>query len=97
MLKEQKLTEKELLGYRQWLSELDEESRGEQGTSRQAMEPDLWRMFDPKGNIGRQIYESYTDEALLEAVEMCIRDRRIPVVLLLQGRADGRVEGQAGA
>ena len=30
MLKEQKLTEKELLGYRQWLSELDEESRGEQ-------------------------------------------------------------------
>ena len=68
MLKEQKLTEKELLGYRQWLSELDEESRGEQGTSRQAMDPDLWRIFDPKGNIGRQIYESYTDEALLEAV-----------------------------
>ena len=30
MLKEQKLTEKELRGYRQWLSELDEESRGEQ-------------------------------------------------------------------
>ena len=27
MLKEQKLTEKELRGYRQWLSELDEESR----------------------------------------------------------------------
>ena len=68
MLKEQKLTVKELLGYRQWLSELDEESRGEQGTSRQAMDPDLWRIFDPKGNIGRQIYESYTDEALLEAV-----------------------------
>ena len=68
MLKEQKLTEKELRGYRQWLSELDEESRGEQGTSRQAMDPDLWRIFDPKGNIGRQIYESYTDEALLEAV-----------------------------
>ena len=43
MLKEQKLTEKELRGYRQWLSELDEESRGEQGTSRQAMDPDLWR------------------------------------------------------
>ena len=55
MLKEQKLTEKELRGYRQWLSELDEESRGEQGTSRQAMDPDLWRIFDPKGNIGRQI------------------------------------------
>ena len=68
MLKEQKLTEKELRGYRQWLSELDEESRGEQGTSRQALDPDLWRIFDPKGNIGRQIYESYTDEALLEAV-----------------------------
>ena len=49
MLKEQKLTEKELRGYRQWLSELDEESRGEQGTSRQAMDPDLWRIFDPKG------------------------------------------------
>ena len=68
MLKEQKLTEKEAAGYRQWLSELDEESREEQGTSRQAMDSDLWRIFDPKGNIGRQIYESYTDEALLEAV-----------------------------
>ena len=33
MLKEQKLTEKELRGYRQWLSELDEESRGEQGST----------------------------------------------------------------
>ncbi|MFQ7453927.1 MAG: hypothetical protein ACLRNQ_23935 [Flavonifractor plautii] len=53
MLKEQKLTEKESRGYRQWLSELDEESRGEQGTSRQAMDPDLWRIFDPKGNIGQ--------------------------------------------
>ena len=30
MLKEQKLTEKELRGYRQWLSELDVESREEQ-------------------------------------------------------------------
>ena len=77
MLKEQKLTEKELRGYRQWLSELDEESRGEQGTSRQAMDPDLWRIFDPKGNIGRQIYESYTDEALLEAVVVTMDHRGI--------------------
>ena len=32
------------------------------------MDPDIWGVFNPKGNIGRQIYESYTDEALLEAV-----------------------------
>ena len=68
MLKEQKLTEKELRGYRQWLSELDVESREEQESSRQTVDPDIWRVFNPEGNIGRQIYESYTDEALLEAV-----------------------------
>ena len=90
MLKEQKLTEKELLGYRQWLSELDEESRGEQGTSRQAMDPDLWRIFDPKGNIGRQIYESYTDEALLEALRALRAD-------LQAGRAKAVAARLAGA
>ena len=68
MLKEQKLTEKELAGIPPVALRAGRGSRGEQGTSRQAMDPDLWRIFDPKGNIGRQIYESYTDEALLEAV-----------------------------
>ena len=52
MLKEQKLTEKELRGYRQWLSELDVESREEQESSRQTVDPDIWRVFNPEGNIG---------------------------------------------
>ena len=55
MLKEQKLTEKELRGYRQWLSELDVESREEQESSRQTVDPDIWRVFNPEGNIGRQM------------------------------------------
>ena len=92
MLKEQKLTEKELRGYRQWLSELDEESRGEQGTSRQAMDPDLWRIFDPKGNIGRQIYESYTDEALLEAVVGTMDHPAISTAVSAQPNTSGLFE-----
>ena len=48
MLKEQKLTEKELRGYRQWLSELDVESREEQESSRQTVDPDIWRVFNPE-------------------------------------------------
>lgn len=60
-----KLSEKQLSGYRQWLAELDAEAQ-EPGGDLRVCDREIWEYFDPKGEIGRQVYESYTDEELLD-------------------------------
>lgn len=59
------LTERQLLEYRQWLKELDEEAHAPGGRLDE-IDPALWSIFRPEGPIGKQIYRSYTDEELLE-------------------------------
>lgn len=59
------LTARELDGYRQWLKELDEEAR-EEGGCLQSCDRELWPYFSPKAPCGKQVYESYTDEELLD-------------------------------
>ena len=62
-----KLSEKELAGYRQWLCELDEEAR-EPGGDLSEIDEEVWESFNPKGSVGVQIYESYSDDELLSFV-----------------------------
>ena len=61
------LTPKELSGYRQWLAELDAESREDGGCCGDCPE-DLWDIFDPQGAAGRQICSSFTQEELFEII-----------------------------
>lgn len=55
----EKLTKKELLGYRQWLSELEEEGELD------SCDSEVWECFDPQTAVGAQVYQSFTDEELL--------------------------------
>ena len=59
------LTEKELNSYRQWLEELDEEAQ-EPGGNPQTCDKEVWEYFNPCGDIGAQIYNSFSDNELLE-------------------------------
>ena len=68
------------------------ESREEQESSRQTVDPDIWRVFNPEGNIGRQIYESYTDEALLEAVVGTMDHPAISTAVSAQPNTSGLFE-----
>ncbi len=61
----QRLSERELKGYRQWLAELEEEMRDTPGLS-QRLDEDLTHYFSPEWPIGRQVYTSFSDEELLE-------------------------------
>lgn len=61
----ERLTLRELNGYRQRLSDLDEEAR-DPGGGLTRHDPELRQYFDPDTLIGRQVYESYTDEELLD-------------------------------
>lgn len=58
------LSEKELNGYRQWAAELQAES-GEPGGSC-SCDSEVWEYFNPVTPCGKQIYESFTDEELLD-------------------------------
>ena len=64
-VQEQPLTARQLEGYRQWLRELDAEAR-EAGGSLQECDSELERYFLPETRCGRQVYESFTDEELLD-------------------------------
>lgn len=59
------LTAKQLAGYRQWLAELDEEAH-EPGGDPAFCDSEVWQDFDPNRPIGRQVYESFSDEELLD-------------------------------
>lgn len=56
----EKLSEKELLGYRQWLCELEEEGELD------SCDSDVWECFDPQSAVGAQVYRSFSDEELLD-------------------------------
>lgn len=66
-LQNRELTQKELAGYRQWLSELDSEAR-KTGADLTDVDYEIWQYFDPETMIGKQIYESYSDEELISFV-----------------------------
>ena len=58
------LSEKELMGYRQWAAELQEEAREPGGSC--SCDSEVWEYFNPAFPCGKQIYESFTDEELLD-------------------------------
>lgn len=62
---QQKLAEKELAGYRQWITELEEEAR-QTGGDLTLCDGEVWQYFDPGKPLGYQIYRSYSDEELLD-------------------------------
>lgn len=62
------LTKKQINGYRQWLSELDEEAHDAGKDIHMKPDPDIWELFDPGKTNGKQIYLSYTDRELLGIV-----------------------------
>lgn len=61
----QELTKREIDSYRQWLNELDQEAR-EPGGDLSTCDTQVWNYFNPSGVTGRQIYESFTNEELLD-------------------------------
>ena len=61
------LTKKQIQGYRQWLSELDEEAR-EPGGNLLVCDPEVWQCFNPHKSTGYQVYMSYSDEELLDVL-----------------------------
>ena len=63
--KQMRLSERELAGYRQWLTELEEEME-ELGGLSAGLDGDLEDYFDPRSPIGRQVYASFSNEELLE-------------------------------
>lgn len=69
-----RLSQRELNGYRQWLAELEEEMSDTPGLS-QRLDGDLTLYFSPECPIGRQVYTSFSDEELLE-----------PLVETMEGR-----------
>ena len=58
------LLEKELNSYRQWAAELQEEAREPGGSCN--CDSEVWEYFNPAFPCGKQIYESFTDEELLD-------------------------------
>lgn len=62
-----RLSQRELNGYRQWLTELEEEMADTPGLSQQ-LDGDLTLYFSPECPIGRQVYTSFSDEELLESL-----------------------------
>lgn len=61
------LTPKEIQGYRKWLAELDEEAHSK-GGSCNICDAEVREIFDAQSDIGRQVYDSFTDEELLEII-----------------------------
>ena len=64
-MKQTRLSERELAGYRQWLTELEEEMEEVPGLSA-GLDGDLNGYFAPESPIGRQVYASFSNEELLE-------------------------------
>lgn len=60
-----RLTEQQLAGYRQWLRELNEEME-DAGGDPDGCDEELWEYFAPRSSTGRQIYESFSDDELLD-------------------------------
>lgn len=71
------LTPGEIQGYRQWLAELDEEAHTE-GGSCNICDAEVWEYFDTKSDTGRQVYDSFTDEELLEVILASSQDGSRP-------------------
>lgn len=61
------LTEKELASYRRQLAELDEAAH-RPGGDLSRCDTATWDIFDPNGWRGRQIYDSFSSEELLDVV-----------------------------
>lgn len=61
------LTEKELAGYRQWLAELAEEALGPGGDPTTCDE-EIYQYFSLRTSCGKQVYDSYSDEELLDVL-----------------------------
>ena len=59
-----KLTEKVLLGYREWLMDLGQEA--EESGNFNTCDEEVWEQFDPASDTGRQVYQSFSDEELLD-------------------------------
>lgn len=64
--RKEKLTDKQIEGYRQWLAELEEETL-ETGDA-DCFDKDIWEIFTPASPVGRQIYMSYSNEELLDCL-----------------------------
>lgn len=64
-MKQTRLSERELAGYRQWLTELEEEMEEVPGLSA-GLDGDLNGYFASESPIGRQVYASFSNEELLE-------------------------------
>lgn len=60
-----RLSKRELEGYREWLAELNEEAHMPGGDLSKC-DKDLHKYFDTQGYIGRQVYESFSDDELLD-------------------------------
>lgn len=65
MYAKQQLTKEALDTYRKQLAELDRARRQAGIPPSRPLETALWRQFDPKSQVGFQIYESYSDAQLL--------------------------------
>lgn len=62
---EDRLTPKQLEGYRQWLAELEEEARAAPaGLNR--CDAEVWQYFRPDRPTGSQVYHSFYNEELLD-------------------------------
>ncbi len=73
----ERLTPRELNGYRQWLTELEEEMEDAPGLT-QGLDGDLTPYFSPAFPIGRQVYTSFSDEELLEPLVETMEGRNGP-------------------
>jgi len=59
-----KLTERELLGYREWLMDLSREA--EESGDFNTCDEEVWEQFDPAFDTGMQVYQSFSDAELLD-------------------------------
>lgn len=62
-----RLSAEKLAGYRLWLAQLDEEAR-EPGGDLCVCDGDVWEIFNPRSAVGRQVYESFSDDELLDVM-----------------------------
>ena len=61
---EARLTKRQIGEYKQWIAELAEEA-GQPGGDPDVCDREVWAYFDPRGAVGVQIYQSFSDEELI--------------------------------
>lgn len=62
--KEPPLSQRQLKEYKQWIAELAEEAR-QPGGDPDVCDHEVWNYFNPRGRIGAQIYQSFSNEELI--------------------------------